>query len=390
MSEPRKITDAAIDCAIHNAPEPQNGWRNHLPPEDLGAMVDAGSGQITLQALVAALQYGPRPYAVRTLTNYVRLSPQRIGLSEPWSLIYFKAIVCNWLAVIIIATRIGEHDLARAFRDLLSRWAGTCALMAVNGVILAAGCRCWGHEVHGGGWDDLWAFATGKKQPPAPGSHAYGTVGADDDWGWLNRCARMALAELRAAAAPFAGREWHSLLPAIPRWGARTEMQLIGYADGSRLWIMGDDEPGFDDEDQNGNTPGWLLAGVLGGKPVTLPRWPNPADGSTRLRQTGCRADIDGTPETGWTLWHSRLGERLEAGGFISRVEPHTSAVVFWQLCPAGSLVWVDKLAGADLPPMPAPVPDPTSPGPGKPPKPATPKPCRRHRWQFWRPECPK
>ena len=355
-AEPRKLTDAAIDAALHNLPEPRTGWRNHIPPEDLGAMVSGGSGQITLQACIAALHYGNRPQAIRTLENYAALCPRRFMLSEPWSRIYGKAIVCCWLAVIVIADRIGERALARKFRELVAAWAGTCALMQVRGKVLAAGCRCWGHEAHGGGWDDLWAWASRQGEPPEQGSRKYGTPGADDDWGWLNRCARLALAELRAAAAPFLGRDWRSLLPSIPRWGARTEMQLLGWADGSRLWLMGDDEPDFDDEDQNGNTPGWLLAGVLGGSIVALPKWPNPADGRTRLRQTGCKADLDGSPQFGWTLKHSHLGERKVDGGYLTRLEPYTaSALVFWQHCQAGSLAWEDKLAGAPTGPVPLP-----------------------------------
>lgn len=250
--------------------------------------------------------------------------------------------------------------------------------MAVDGKVLAAGCRCWGHEVHGGGWDDLWAFATGRKVPPAPGKRQYGVPGAADDWGWINRCAGLGLGELRAAADPYHGKTWDQLLPIIPRWGARTEMQLIGYADGSRLWIMGDDEAAFDDEDQNSNTPGWLLAGVLGRKIVTLPKWPNPADGATRLRQTACRADIDGTPESGWTLWHSHLGERREAGGFLTRLEPYTaSPVVFWVHCASGQASWRGMLREGTSMPTPSPTIPPAAPPP--------PKPRRRRWWEFWR-----
>ena len=78
MPAPRERTDAAIDCALHGLPEPANGWRDLLPPEDLGSMVDKGSGQIGLQALVASLHYGPKPYAVRTLNTYADLSTTRI------------------------------------------------------------------------------------------------------------------------------------------------------------------------------------------------------------------------------------------------------------------------------------------------------------------------
>ncbi len=366
MAEPRKLTDVAIDCALHALPEPQNGWREHLPPEDLGAMKDAGSGQITLQAIVALLWYGKgaeRGRAVRTLTNYADLCPRRIGLSEPWSWIYFAAIVSNWLAVVVIAERIGERELARRFRHLLSIWAGTCALMAVHGVVLMAGCRGWGHEVHGGGWDSLWAFARGSKDPPKPGKKGYGEPGASDDWGWINRCAWIGLLELRSAATPFLGRDWSSLLPSIPRWGARTEFQLLGWEDGSRLCIMGDDESGFDDEDPNGNTPGLLAAGVLGGKIVTLPKWPNPYDGAERLRQTNCQADIDGDPAHGWTLFHSHLGEKQIGTGFTTSLPPYTaSPLTFWAECPAGSTVWNIRVPGEVVYP-PEPIPSPTEPG---------------------------
>ena len=367
--EPRKITDVAIDAALHQLPEPTNGWRNQIPPEDLGAMKDAGSGQITLQACIASLHYGDRASAVWTLTNYAELCPRRFGLSEPWSWIYFKAIVCNWLAVVVIAERIGEHSLAEKFRRLLEMWAGTCELMAVRGVVLAAGARGWGHPIHGGGWDDLWAFANGSKDPAKPGKKGYGIPGAIEDWGWLNRCAHIGLGELRSAASPYLGRDWRSLLPSIPRWGARTEMQLLGWEDGSRLWLMGDDEPGFDDEDANGNTPGLLAAGVLGGRIVALPKWPNPFDGKERLRQTNCAADLDGDPTHGWTLFHSHLGEKKLGSGFTTSLPPYTaSPLAFWVLVESGSLVWSVKYPGSVIHPEPPPVPEPGTnvPAPGK------------------------
>ena len=376
-AEPRKLTDAAIDAALHNLPEPRTGWRNHIPPEDLGAMVSGGSGQITLQACIAALHYGNRPQAIRTLENYAALCPRRFMLSEPWSRIYGAAIVANWLAVVIIAERIGERGLADKFRGLISAWAGTCALMAVRGKVLAAGCRCWGHEVHGGGWDDLWAVATGQKEPARPGTKRYGTPGAFDDWGWINRCAYLGSLTLRACALPYNGRSWSDLIPTLPRWAAREDMQLVGYADGSRLWLMGNNEAEVEDEDPNGNTPGWLLAGVLGGKIVTLPRWPNPMDGTVRLRQVNCKADLDGDPRTGWTLMHSHLGERKVPGGFLSRLEPYTaSPVVFWQFIPAGSLVWQDKLAGAVTGPIPLP--------PIQEPVVVTVPPRKENKWTSW------
>ena len=373
---PREKTDAAIDCALHGLPEPQNGWRELLPPETLGSMVDAGSGQIGLQGLVASLRYGPRPYAVRTLNNYADLCQSRFMLSEPWSWIYASAIVSCWAATVQIAEAIGERELARKFRRLLATWAGTCALMEVRGRVLMAGCRGWGHEIRAGGSDDLWAIAAGRKDPERAGSRKYGTPGATDNWGWIARCARVCLEIFRSEAAPYLGRDWRSLLPSVPRWGARTEFQLLGWEDGSRLCIMGDDEPGFDDEDQNSNTPGILAAGVLNSKVVVLPKWPNPYDGEERIRQTNCRADIDGDPTHGWTLFHSHLGERKLGDGYTTDLPAYAgSPLAFWVLVPAGETVWQIKYPGSVVhPPDPVPNPGPVVPAPGK--KPRKPCPC--------------
>ena len=140
-------------------------------------------------------------------------------------------------------------------------------------------------------------------------------------------------------------------------------MQLLGWQDGSRLWIMGDDEPGLDDEDQNSNTPGLLAAGVLGGRVIALPKWPDPATGVTRLRQTNVMADLDGDPAHGWTLFHSHLGEKQIGTGFTTSLPPYTaSPLAFWVECPAGSTVWNIRVPGEVVHP-PEPIPLPTEPG---------------------------
>lgn len=377
MPAPRERTDAAIDSALHGLPEPRNGWRDLLPPEDLGSMVDNGSGQIGLQALVASLHYGPKPYAVRTLNTYADLSTTRIGLSEPWSWIYFSAIVNCWLATVRIAEATGERELARKFRRLVATWAGTCALMDVGGRVVMAGARGWGHEIKGGGWDDLWQIAAGKREPVRRNSSKYGDPGSYDDWGWLKRCASLCVDILRSEATPYLGRDARSLLASAPRWGARSEYQLIGWQDGSRLSIMGDDEPEFDDEDENSNTPGLLAAGVLGGRVIALPKWPDPASGMTHLRQTDSRADIDGDPSHGWTLFHSHLGEKRIGSGFTTSLPAYTaSPLAFWVSIPAGSDEWVDMMPGAHFPPDPVPDSGTTVPKP---------KPKRKRRWwEFW------
>lgn len=384
MPDPREITDVAIDSALHRLPEPGNGWRAQVPPEDLGAMVDAGSGQITLQALIALLWYGTpqqRAFATRALHRYADLCWSRWMLSEPWSDIYGRAIVCCWLAVVLIAERISDATLAARFRELLRGYAATARLMEARALgkvwLLAAGCRSWGHAPTTSGLTAGWRVASGRAQPPEVGGRAYGQPGAYDDWGWLHRAERLGLSTLRAAVAPYPeGMAIETLLGAAPRWAARTEMQLLGWPDGSRLWLMGDDEAELDDEDSNSNTPGWLAAGVLGGQLVILPRWPNPIDGLERLRQTNSRADLDGGPERGWTLWHSALGERRGAhpasgaAGYVSTLPPYTTAPLLFHVgILAGDRTWRQLHPGAGAPVAPSPKTPtvPSDPPPGSP-----------------------
>ena len=380
---PREITDVAIDSALHQLPEPKNGWRSLVPPADLGEMLSAGSGQILLQALVAMLHYGnaaERSFAAVTLDHYADVCWDRWMLSEPWSLIYGNAILGCWVAVVIIATRLGLHGLARRFQELIDAWAATCWLMEArlengNLVVMTAGCRSWGHQISSN-FDVAWPIATTRRAPAARGSKGYGVPGSYDDWGWIGRCFSMGVEFLRAAASKF--RDWpvQRILSEGPKWAARTEMQLIGYEDGSRLWAMGDDEVEFDDEDENGNTPGWLLAGVLRRKMVARPQWPNVIDGITRVRQANVKADLDGDPIRGFTIWSSHFGDRRGAhpatgeAGYLSELAPYTdSPILFWVVIKAGDRNWIDKLKNVTPRPTPAPAPGPgpSSPAPSSP-----------------------
>jgi len=384
MPDPRELTDVAIDSALHRLSEPENGWRKLLPPDDLGSMVDAGSGQIGLQALVAALIFGPREWAKAVLLRYAKVCATRFMLSEPWSAIYGTAIVSCWAAVVTIARWIGDTELERAFIRLLQSWAGTLRLMEARlvhpydgmrpterrwvgqWIVPTAGCRSWGVAPLGIGLHDLWAVATERAKAPLPGSSAYGTPGAYDDWGWLAR-ARYVCRGVLWEAADFYPQSMSlaSLISTPPRWTARETFQLLGWADGSRLWVMGGDEPERLDEDDNGNTPGILLAGVLGGRLVWLPKWPDPLSGADHLRQTNTKADVDGSPTEGWMLWHSHFGERRapNGDGFLSTLLAYTAApLLFHLVLPAGGTEW-NVLSGPGSSPVPSPAPTPPAPG---------------------------
>ena len=354
MPGPREITDVAIDSALHALPEPQNGWRNHIPPEDLGQMLSAGSGQITLQALVASLRYGPKPDAVRKLTTYSTICLLRFMLAEPWSGIYSEAIVNCWAATVKIAREVSEPALANLFVVLLELWARTCRGMEASADgkvwVIPASCRSWGFPPEGDGTTALWRIASGRVAPPSPGSARYGTPGAYDNYGWLLRSEYLCLAIFRAAAAKFpAETSIAALFPTGSElWAARVDMQLVGYADGSRIWVMGSDEPEFVDDDPNGNTPGRLIGGVLRRRVVSYPRWPNPPDGLEHLRQVNCRGDVDGSPAKGWTIWHSHLGDArgknpaTGEAGFVTFVPPYLDApLLFHYLIRAGERRWL-------------------------------------------------
>lgn len=326
--QPRIKTDIAIDCALHNLPDPKNGWRDLVPPLDLGSMVSAGSGQIGLQGLVALLHYDKNK-AISTLNNYYEMCKGgRFMLSEPWSGIYGYAIVACWLATVIIAERQGLTDLASKYRSLLSTWAATCALMESNGLVMAAGCRSWGLcDYKRIGFHYMWAVASGKKNAVKNGK-----PGVDDDWGWRDRCLFLGQDIIRQESVKWLNKSPEWIIGNCTKWGARTEMCLYGWSDGSRLWTMGDDDVALDDEDANSNTPGLLLAGVLGGEPVTLPAWPcftysnkTKVEPISHLRQTNVFADIDGNWNTGWTLYHSHLGSEWNSsmGKMVSTVWPY-------------------------------------------------------------------
>jgi hypothetical protein len=354
MAKPRILTDIAIDCALHSLSDPKNGWRNLIPSKDLGQMPYGGSGQIGLQALVAQLHYN-KAQAIPALLNYYETCKGgRFMLSEPWSAIYGYAIVACWLATVIIAERHGFHDIAGKYRSLLSTWAATCSLMRSepSGLVLAAGCRSWGQPLKPIGFTKPWAIASGRLN-----AKNHGKPGVDDDWGWRDRCFYMGQGILRQEAAQWVGKDPLWLVANAPRWGARTEMCLYGWKDGSRFWTMGDDEAGMDDEDANSNTPGILGAGEIGGKAVQLPNWPAKHWDDKKLitvdhiRQTTVFADIDGRFTEGWILYHSHIGDTYENGYHVTRLPAYKpDEILFAIRIPADTdgyeyPVWKDMLS---------------------------------------------
>lgn len=391
MSDSRhQLAGQALDCALHGLPEPGKDWRNLLPPEGWGAALAAGSANIPLMAIVGCLIYGPRAWAVRVLLDYARICWSRWCLAEPWSRIYGAAIFTAWAVVAKIARQIGERELEAAFLKLLAAFAGTSRLMESRLTSLPAsaskyerqrlgtflvcipGCRSWGLSPElEGGFSDVHNVGMNRLSPAVPGSRAYGQAGQVDDWGWIPRalfqCRDILVEVYRPFAAGATGRDF---VASIPRWAAREDYTLFGWADGSRLGIMGADEPERRDEDDDNNTPGTLLKGVLGGKLVVAPRFPDPLSGLEHLRQTAVEADIDGNASSGWSLWHSKLGERRAPdGGFLTRVEPYTgSPLEFAILIPAGDPAGWRYLTPGGIPNEPAPPPTPPpAPAPAEP-----------------------
>jgi hypothetical protein len=390
LANGKELAGQALDCAIHGLKEPRSRWREALPPADLGQMISNGSANIPLFALVAALWFGIVAWAAGVLRTYAALCRKRFMLAEPWSLKYGQMIVLSWAAVVYIARKRGDLELSDLFLKLLRSFFGTARLMAAklehapagatkgekarvgSMVVCMPGCRSVGEHLGlASGIDELYAIAMGaapKRSPNPPGTL--------DDQGWTARAQARLLSILREAAEPFRGNlTVAQILERTPRWAAREAYTLYGWADGSRLGIMGKDSPEVEDEDDNGNTPGSLARAIFKGRFVVAPI------ARERIRQKKAKADIDGNPSIGWTLKHSMLGDtRGPDGDFLTFIPPYREAALeFAILIPAGDPDGWTFLNFEGEPTAP-----PAVPGPGATP-PKAGKPKRKRWWEFWK-----
>lgn len=365
---------AAIRSYLTGAPKPAV---LKVPPPDWGAAVAAGSANIPLMFAVAAYCYGSTE-ARRALVTLGDLSRTRFMLSEPLSPVYGAWHVLSWTVALDFAIKRGHGDVAGALRPLVTQYLGLCALMATRcpsgnldndeakyrgkRIVAFAGCRAWGHH-HGlgFGFHSVYRCAVGEEIPKG------------DSWETLaiKRCLPL----LREIAGQFAGKSLDEIIDALPQYGMREDFEFRAYADGSRVCIMGSDETEFDDEDDNGNTLGFLLVKVDHGtgRVESYPEHPAPnlwldrskpaPANATRIRQTSAAADIDRHPSgKGWRLLHSLIG-RAKADGYWETdiAEPTAPLIGAWRAPKDREGGW-ERIDGEEtLDPSPMVPPDPVA-----------------------------
>lgn len=413
MADRHELAANALECAVFGLPEPRTEWRREIPTLDWKTARGGGSPNINGMAAVADMHYAKpgraRELAVGRLENYVRFCRQQWLLAEPETGIY-RQWHLNYLAgAVEILRRLGMDALADRFLWILEEDAERSALMSAvltdpylppnqnapriaqdrlqatisarvgETIICRMGARSWGSGGSGGyGVDAPWqqtarAVLTGGAFPPSKG-----TPGDLDGYSWTMRVARRLEPIFREAGAEARTLSVDELVDGARHWSpSHTPFQYLGWEDGSRLCVMGNDEPEFVDEDPNSNTPGVLAYGVLGGRICYLPEWPNPINGAVKIRQQNMRADAD--IEGGQiVLLHSHIGRSHTQNGYLRTVRDlPTSPLLFHLVQPR----WGEWRSFVEPPTHPVPG-DPQPPTRPTPPTPSDPTPPRPSLWQ--------
>lgn len=415
MPSRHELASNALECAVFRLPEPNTKWKQEIPSMDWKMARGPGSPNINGMAAVADLWYADagraRDRAIERLRNYLTFSKRQWLLAEPESSIY-RAWHLNYLAAAVeILRRGGWRDMASEFLEILREDAERSSLMTAvlrdrhlepnekasktlqdrlratisdhvgTSVICRMGARSWGSGGSGGygldaPWQQIARASLGFGQWPK----AKGQPGTIDGFHWTMRVANELKPIFEEAAREIVSMQVSTLLERSKRWSSsHTGFQYLGWEDGSRLCMMSLDEEGFVDSDPNSNTPGVLVYGVVGGRLIYLPEWPNPIDGDVKIRQENMRADADlrwdGNRPTSVVLQHSHIG-RKKVGQLYETVVPlRTSARLSFHLVQRPWQSWVNELR-ASVPPDDPPSDPPTHEDP-----PVTPTPEKPKRW---------
>lgn len=372
----------ALDCALHGLPEPDIPWRANLPANGFVLGAD-GRGYLStgrspniegmsISAWVCFIATGiapkkERPAAVRMAADYLAANERMYQLNEFGSVIYSGWTVVVWASLVWALTRLGENKLADGFRALLVQWyalaraalaecpkEGLHVNVRYTGrggkeevlnesrqaglmVVVLCGERSWGHG-HGLNYGHHYIARVGlgiegpRAIPLKPGR-------VD---GWLERATRKLASILAACAAPavacYERGDWAGIAGLL-RFPASQPCELRCYSDGSRVFIEGGDEPEPIDEDDNSNTPRLALMAIYRTPPMilSLPAWPAPNSGDTRIRQTGAWSDIDRDVHgIGWTLLHSHVGVDRVGDRWVSRAPDPAAQLVARFTCYGG------------------------------------------------------
>ena len=359
----------AMDNLVQGKKAPATGFNQHVPPNWKTAL-SSGSSNIPLMLATASYCYNfiRRPL----MAEYVTTCRGRFQLAEPLSWIYSTWTTTCWAVMVWWETRgkgddaIRTHDFAPLIRQVLALGKLMTAKIGSRNIVCLAGCRSWGENPGDDGYlHDHFAILRGEKRPKK-----------------YNKAVSWANTALTNAAILHVFKVLWEDLPSSPadlwalvQFPMRAPFQFIGYADGSRICIMGaDDGDEFVDEDLNGNTPGVLLYGSSHGRKVMAPACPAPNGGFDRIRQTNVKGDVDYMPGLrGWLLRHSHVGV-VKKGEYWETFTPEPTAekTFHYQIDPDG----------AKTDHMPSQVPAPP-PGPTPPPTPAPPK-KEGSKWTSW------
>lgn len=397
----------ALECAIFGLPEPRTEWKKEIPTLEWEMARGPGSPNINGMAAVAHLYYSKagreREVAIQRLRNYVKYAKKQWLLAEPESGIY-RTWHLNYLAgAVELARRQGLDSLANEFLWFLEEDAERSALMTATlhspylapnekaprtlqdrlratisdhvgeRVICRMGARSWGSGGSGGyGLDAPWqqiarAVLFGGQWPKAKG-----TPGEIDGFHWTMRVANRLRPIFEEAGAEAKTLSTEELVAQSIHWSSsHAPFQYLGWEDGSRLCVMSLDEPEFVDSDPNSNTPGVVAYGVVGGRLIYLPEWPNPIDGDVKIRQENMRADVDldwadGRPII-VRLAHSHIGRKNVDGYLRSSVTLDTSSPLAFHLVQRPWQEWEDVLEAEEPPADPPPPPVPPTQPPPKP-----------------------
>jgi hypothetical protein len=397
-----ELAQLALDAALHGLPEPEVPWRTQLPAKPFylgrdgrGYLSTGRSANIETMAVAAWLMFvaagiaprKERAAAIRAASDLLLANRACFMLNEFGSTTYSGWPLIAWGVAARAAELLGETALSLGFRELLTQWfalaRASMAPCPADGlhvgveytgksgsrevldesksagkmVVTICGERSWGHG-HGLGYvhHTLARIAFSMEQPKP--------VRQLPDPGRLDCWQERALARLAplfiTCAAPamkrFAVADWPGIV-ALLKYPTAQPCELRLYGDGSRVFIEGGDEPEPADEDDNSNTPRIALMAVYRTPPriLSLPAWPAPNTGDTRIRQTAVWSDVDRDVHGGgWVLLHSEIGvERNSDGKWVSKA-PDPTAPLLARITSFGGGGWVLTGPRAEPPITPA------------------------------------
>lgn len=399
-----EMAQLALDCAIHGMPEPEGvDWRSSLPAnafvlgdDGLGYLRSGRSHNIETMAVAAWAGFvvtgvapkKERDRAVALAADLLELNRRAFLANEFGSTIYSAWTVMGWAAMAWALEGLVEKKLADGYRELLTEWIALARLSlarcppeglnvnvkyqgkdgkvevlderrrAGQWVVTICGERSWGHG-HGLVYfhHDLARIALGDAPMSASKSSPPGRLDK-----WLERATLRLLEVLRKAARPvidaWAAQDWAAFEKMLA-YPASAPCELRLYEDDSRVFVEGTNEDEPVDEDDNSNTPRMALLAVYRTPPriLSLPPWPAPNTGATRIRQKNVWSDIDRDVHGGgWVLTHSDVGEiPLSGGKWLSKAPDPNSKILARFTCFSGD-GWVLTTPAEAAPAKPAPA----------------------------------